>query len=226
MNNGNNNDGTLAATPDGVVESLEDPERRRFITAAAAVAGTIGIAASTGPFIESMEPSGRTVAGGKPVEIDISKLKPGEMMITPWRKKPVWVLHRTPEQLEELGKLNERLKDPRSEAPQQPPDLPHWDMGQRSIKPQYLLVVGICTHLSCIPEYLRKGDSHGLGSGWPGGFFCPCHGSRFDLSGRVMKGSPAPLNLPVIPHYFKNDTTIVAGSMADGSEQNWSPDTW
>jgi len=228
MSNGNNNDGTLAAEAGGgeVPASPDDPTRRRFITAAATVVGTAGVAAAAVPFIESMEPSDRALAGGAPVQIDISKLKPGQMMSTPWRKKPVWVLHRTPEQIKELPKLNDRLKDPLSKEPQQPPNLPNWDPVQRSIKPEFLVMIGICTHLGCIPTYRRQANPQGLGSSWPGGFFCPCHGSRYDLAGRVMDGSPAPLNMPVIPHYYKSDTIIVAGEMSDGSEKTWSPNTW
>ena len=221
-----NINGTLAASSSTALGNPEDPERRRFLTTAATVVGIAGVTAAAAPFVEYMEPSDRALAGGAPVTIDLSGLKPGEMMAAVWRKKPVWVLHRTDEQLAELPRQNNLLKDPQSEALQQPPDLPNWDPVQRSIKPQYLLVVGVCTHLGCIPEYLRKDEAPGLGPSWQGGFFCPCHGSRYDLSGRIMKGSPAPLNLPVIPHYYKSDTVIVAGSMASGSGQNWKPDTW
>ena len=222
----NNNNGTLVTAAGGLLESPEDPERRRFLTTAATVVGVAGIAAAAAPFVEYMEPSERALAGGAPVTIDISNLKPGQMKAAVWRKKPVWVLHRTDEQLAELPRLNNLLKDPQSEAQQQPANLPNWDPVQRSIKPQYLVVVGICTHLGCIPEYLQKDEAPALGPSWQGGFFCPCHGSRYDLSGRIMKGSPAPMNLPVIPHYYKSDTVIVAGSMANGSEQNWKPNTW
>lgn len=216
---------TLAATPSGSLRAPEDPKRRRFLTTAATVVGAAGVAAAAIPFIETMTPSERALAGGAPVPVDISKLKPGQMLVTTWRKKPLWVLHRTPEQLAELPKLNDQLKDPLSKEPQQPPNLPHWDPVLRSIKPQYLVMVGLCTHLGCIPDYVRKGDPE-PGLNWQGGFFCPCHGSRYDLSGRVMKGSPAPLNMPVIPYYYKSDNLIVAGSLDDGGEQNWTPNTW
>ena len=219
--------GTAATAAGDSLEAPENPARRRFITNVATALGAAGVAAATVPFIESLEPSARARAGGAPVSIEIGKLKPGQMMTTMWRKKPVWVLHRTDAQLKELRELNGLLKDPRSTSPQQPADLPHWDAVQRSIKPQFLLLVGICTHLGCIPEYLRKTDAQAPpGRPWPGGFFCPCHGSRYDLSGRVMKGSPAPLNLPVIPHYYQSDEVIVAGSMSNGTERNWKPATW
>lgn len=204
----------------------EDPDRRRFLTTAAAVVGGLGVAAAAAPFIDSMEPGARAQAGGAPVKIDISGLEPGQMLSVRWRKKPVWVLRRTQAQLQELPKLNDRLKDPLSKAAQQPPDLPHWDPVQRSIRPEYLLMVGICTHLGCIPSYRRETQAEGLGGNWPGGFFCPCHGSRYDLAGRVMDGSPAPLNLPVIPHFYQSDNIIIAGKLADGSDKFWTPDTW
>lgn len=226
MNNTRNNDGTIAIAPGDSIDAPKDPARRRFLTTAATVVGAAGVATAAIPFIESLEPSARALAGGAPVEIDVGKLKPGQMMSTTWRKKPVWVLHRTDQQLQGLSKLNSRLKDPQSKTPQQPSNLPHWDPVQRSIKPHYLLVVGICTHLGCIPEYLRKANAPMQVANWPGGFYCPCHGSHYDLSGRIMKGSPAPLNLPVIPHYYKSDKVIVAGSMSNGSEQNWKPATW
>lgn len=226
MSNNNNFENTAPAGPGLDSLAPSDPERRRFLTAAATVVGGLGVAAAAVPFIESMEPSARSRAGGAPVTIDIGGLKPGQMLSARWRQKPVWVLRRTKDQLAELPKLNDRLKDPMSKELQQPPNLPHWDPVQRSIKPEYLLVVGICTHLGCIPGYRPQPGAADLGATWPGGFFCPCHGSRYDLSGRVMDGSPAPLNLPVIPHYYRKDNVIVAGELEDGSESNWSPNTW
>jgi len=215
-------------TPEGAIEAggPSDPGRRRFLTATTAVVGAIGVAAAAVPFIESWEPSARALAGGAPVEADIGKLEEGQMMSFLWRRKPVWVLRRTKEQLAELPKLNDQLKDPMSQEPQQPPNLPHWDPVQRSIKPEYLVLVGICTHLGCVPDYRPTPGSSELGASWPGGFFCPCHGSRYDLAGRVMQGSPAPLNLPVPPHFYRSETVIRAGELADGSDKNWSPNTW
>jgi len=203
-----------------------DLDRRRMLTTTTAAVGAVGVALTAVPFIESLEPSETAQALGSPVTIDISKLAPGEMTSVEWRQKPVWVLHRTDEQLAELPKLNGQLKDPLSKELQQPPNLPGWNPVQRSIHPKYLVVVGICTHLGCIPKYRPQLNAADLPAGWPGGFFCPCHGSRYDLSGRVMDGSPAPLNLPVPPYYFKDANTITAGQVADGSEQNWEPETW
>lgn len=203
-----------------------NPLRRRILTAATVGLGAVGAAATAIPFIESWEPSESARALGAPVQIDISNLKPGALMTTQWRKRPVWVLHRLPEQIARLPSLNDRLKDPLSRQPQQAPDLASWNPIQRSIRPEYLLVVGICTHLGCIPKYHPDPADPALGASWPGGFFCPCHGSRYDLAGRVMDGSPAPLNLPVPGHYYKNATTIVAGQLADGADANWAPANW
>ncbi|MGH8299553.1 MAG: ubiquinol-cytochrome c reductase iron-sulfur subunit [Steroidobacteraceae bacterium] len=203
-----------------------DLDRRRMLTTTTAAVGAVGVALAAVPFIESMEPSESARALGAPVSMDISKLAPGQIMSTEWRQKPVWVLHRTEAQLAELPKLNGQLKDPLSKEDQQAPHLSAWNPIARAINPKYLVVVGICTHLGCIPKYRPQLNAPDLPAGWPGGFFCPCHGSRYDLSGRVMDGSPAPLNLPVPPYYFKNPNTITAGELADGSEQNWEPNTW
>lgn len=213
-----------APIPDGLLEP--DMQRRRLLSVVTATVGTIGIAIAAVPFIESLEPSESGRARGAPVNIDIGKLQPRQMLSVLWREKPIWVLRRTQEQIAGLPKLNDRLKDPLSKQLQQPPELPNWNAVQRSINPEFLLVVGICTHLGCIPKYRPDAGSATLGANWPGGFFCPCHGSRYDLAGRVMDGSPAPLNLPVPPYYYRHPTLIVAGSLADGSQQNWSPDAW
>ncbi len=213
-------------SPGELHKSPPDPGRRRFLTTASTVVGAAGVVAAAIPFVESLEPSARAKAGGAPVEVDISKLEPGQMLSVLWRKKPLWVVRRTKADLAELPKLNGQLKDPLSKVAQQVPNLPDWNPIQRSIKPEYLVLVGICTHLGCIPGYDPKPGSAGLGASWPGGFFCPCHGSRYDLSGRVMDGSPAPYNLPVPPHYYRTDSVIVAGEMKNGSEQAWSPVTW
>lgn len=200
--------------------------RRRILTAATVGLGAVGAAATAVPFIESWLPSESARAQGSPVQIDISTLKPGTLLTTQWRKRPVWVLHRLPGQIARLPSLGNRLKDPLSRQPQQVPNLPHWNPIQRSIRPEYLLVVGICTHLGCIPKYRPDPADPALGASWPGGFFCPCHGSRYDLAGRVMDGSPAPLNLPVPAHYYKDATTIVAGTLRDGADANWAPANW
>ena len=222
------NDETKGDPSDGatVIDSPPNLERRRLLAVATAGVGAIGVAATAVPFIESWEPSESARAFGTPTEIDIRKLAAGEMLTAAWRHKPVWVLHRTEAQIAELPTLNDRLKDPLSKQPQQCPDLANWNPIRRSIKPEFLVLVGICTHLGCVPLYRPTPDSPTMGAGWPGGFLCPCHGSRYDLSGRVMDGSPAPLNLPVPPHYYREGSLIIAGELSDGSEQSWSPQIW
>ncbi len=207
-------------------ESQPDLARRRMLTAATAAVGAVGVGFAATPFIESMEPSETARALGAPVTIDISKLKPKEMLVASWRRRPIYVLRRTEDELKELPKLNGQLKDPLSQADQQPANLPGWNPIQRSIVPEYLVAVGICTHLGCMPKLHAKVGDPLLGASWPGGYYCPCHGSRYDLAARVMDGSPAPLNLPVPPHYYKDSTTIVVGELSNGTERNWEPNTW
>ncbi len=210
--------------PEGQYSAAPDPQRRRILQGAVTAVGVVGVAVAAIPFIESLEPSESARALGAPVDIDISGLKPGTMLTAEWRQKPIWVLRRLPEQIAELPRLNGRLKDPLSRQPQQAPDLPNWNPVARSIKPEYLVLVGICTHLGCIPKY--HPDVGSLSPDWPGGFLCPCHGSRYDLAGRVMDGSPAPLNLPVPAHYYRSPGVIVAGELQNGSESDWTPDQW
>lgn len=215
---------TLPGSPSD--ESEPDLARRRMLTAATAAVGAVGVGLAATPFIESMEPSETARALEAPVTIDISKLKPKEMLIASWRRRPIYVLRRTDDEVKTLSSLNGQLKDPFSKADQQPANLPGWNPISRAIVPEYLVVVGICTHLGCMPKLHATVGDPLLGASWPGGYYCPCHGSRYDLAGRVMDGSPAPLNLPVPPHYYKDATTIVTGELANGSEQNWEPNTW
>lgn len=219
-------EGTSALPGPPSDESEPDLARRRMLTVATAAVGAVGVGLAVTPFIESMEPSETARALGEPVTIDISKLEPKQMLVASWRRRPIYVLRRTAGELHRLPALNPRLKDPLSKADQQPANLPGWDPVQRSIVPEYLVVVGICTHLGCMPKLHAQVGDPLLGASWPGGYYCPCHGSRYDLAGRVMDGSPAPLNLPVPPHYYKDAATIVAGELANGSEQNWQPETW
>lgn len=200
-----------------------DPARRRFLVAATSVVGGACVGMAVVPFVSSMEPSAGTRAAGGPVNVDVSKIDSGAMISVRWRSRPVWILHRTDEQLGELPKLDPLLKDPNSNKPQQ---IPACRNGHRSIKPRYFICVGICTHLGCVPVYRPAIAPPDLGPQWQGGFYCPCHGSRYDLAGRVFKGSPAPLNLPVPPHYYVNDTTVRIGELAGGGNQNWHPETW
>lgn len=210
--------------PEGV-----DSNRRRFLTAAATVVGAVGAGFVITPFIESLWPSAKATAHGSPIEVDISKLGKGQLITVVWRSRPIWVLHRTDSQLQTLPKMDSRVKDPNSQAAQEPPQLQSsakWDNEVRSINPHYLVLVAICTHLGCIPEYRPQVGDLQFGSDWLGGFHCACHGSKYDLAGRVVDGSPAPLNLPVPPYYFKNNTLIRIGELASGSGQNWTPAVW
>lgn len=186
-----------------------DEDRRRFLTAGATVVGAVGVITAAVPFLASLQPSEKAKTAGAPVEVDISKIAPGMRLTVMWRGKPVWILRRTPEMLDNLPKLNDRLVDPFSKNQDQQP--PYADNLYRSIKPEYLVLIGICTHLGCSPTYRPDIAPEDLGPGWLGGFFCPCHGSRFDLAGRVFQGVPAPSNLVVPPYRYLTDTHIVIG---------------
>lgn len=185
-----------------------DCGRRRLVVATAAVGGAGAIAALV-PFVSSLLPSERAKAAGAPVEVDISKLEPGQMMTVEWRGKPVWIINRTKEMLETLPKLADSVADPKSDKNQQPE---YCKNDTRSIKPEIMVAVGICTHLGCSPgSKFKKGTEEGMPSDWMGGFLCPCHGSTFDLAGRVFKNKPAPDNLEVPPHVYLSDTRIMVG---------------
>lgn len=183
--------------------------RRRFLVTATSVAGGIaGVAVAT-PFMLSMMPSERAKAEGAPVEVDISRLEEGLLLMVEWRGRVVWILKRTPEMLEGLATLENELADPSSKKDQQP----EYAKNQtRSIKPEILVVVGLCTHLGCSPVYRKDIAPEDLGADWLGGFFCPCHGSKFDLAGRVYKNLPAPTNLVVPPHSYLSDSRLLIGS--------------
>jgi len=185
-----------------------DTARRRFLTLATSGIGAFGAGAVAWPFLASLKPSERAKALGAPVVADISKVGEGQLVIYPWRGKPVWVVRRTSEMLDGLPKVVDDLRDPHSEEPQQPS---YAQNDVRSIKPEYLVMIGSCTHLGCSPTFRPDHPAPEISSNWQGGFYCPCHGSKFDLAGRVYKGVPAPLNLVVPPHRYDNDTTIVIG---------------
>ena len=192
-------------------ENLVNKERRMLVVATGAV-GAVGALAAISPLFVSMAPSERAKAAGAPVEVDLAKLEPGMLITEAWRGKPVWILHRTDEMLSRLGETAELVSDPDSKLPMQPD---YAKNVERSIKPQYLVLVGICTHLGCSPtQKLEAGEASGLGADWSGGFFCPCHGSKFDLAGRVYKGVPAPANLEVPPHQFLSDSRLLIGDDA------------
>jgi ubiquinol-cytochrome c reductase iron-sulfur subunit len=183
--------------------------RRRLLIGATSAAGAVGAIGVAVPFVASWNPSAKAKAAGAPVKADISKLEPGQQMIVEWRGKPVWVVRRTEEALANLEKLNGQLADPSSEKPQQPEYIP--GTSSRSLRPEFMVMVGICTHLGCSPTYRPEVAPDDMGPEWLGGFFCPCHGSRFDLSGRVYAGVPAPTNLVIPPHSYQDDNTLVIG---------------
>jgi len=191
-----------------------DRGKRRFLVAATSVVGGVATAALATPFVMSMLPSERAKAAGAPVKADISKLEPGMEMTVTWRGKPVWVVNRTKEMLARLGDHNDKLLDPNSNEPQQPP---YCKNATRSIKPEYMVAVGICTHLGCVPTYRPEMNAPDLPAHWPGGYLCPCHGSLYDLACRVYKDVPAPLNLVIPPHKYLTDTMLLIGEDSKGA---------
>jgi len=194
--------------------SKVDCGRRRLIIATAAIGGAGAVTALV-PFLSSMLPSERAKAAGAPVEVDVSNLAPGQMITVEWRGKPVWIFNRDQEMLGTLSALDTAVADPGSEVMQQPD---YCKNKTRSIKPNLLVAVGICTHLGCSPSSkFKKGAEEGMAADWPGGFLCPCHGSTFDFAGRVYKNKPAPTNLEVPPHTYLSDTRILIGEDAKGA---------
>jgi ubiquinol-cytochrome c reductase iron-sulfur subunit len=191
-----------------------DCGRRRLLVATATVGGVAGVAAAV-PFVASFAPSERAKSAGAPVEVDISKLAPGQMMTIEWRGKPVWIIHRTKEMIDSLAKVTDKVSDPKSDRPNQPE---YAKNGNRSIKPEYMVAVGICTHLGCSPtDKFKTGAESGVDPEWAGGFICPCHGSTFDLAGRVYKNKPAPDNLEVPPHMYVGDAKLIIGEDKKGA---------
>jgi len=195
-------------------ECKVDCGRRRLVVATAAVGGA-GTVAALVPFVSSLLPSERAKAAGAPVEVDISKLEPGQMMTVEWRGKPVWIINRNKEMLDTLPKLADQVADPKSDKDMQPA---YCKNATRSIRPEIMVAVGICTHLGCSPSSkFKKGSEEGMPSDWLGGFLCPCHGSTFDFAGRVYKHKPAPDNLVVPPHYYIADNRILIGEDKKGA---------
>jgi ubiquinol-cytochrome c reductase iron-sulfur subunit len=186
-----------------------DQSRRHFLGVATGVTAGVGAVFAAVPFVAYWKPSARAQALGAPVEVDISKLDPGAMVKVEWRGKPVWVLHRTPTMIDSINANVDELRDPDSEQPQQPD---YARNEYRSIRPEILIMVGSCTHLGCAPIERFDVAPSDLGPSWKGGFYCPCHGSKFDLSGRVFAGVPAPLNMLVPPHRYIDDSVILIGS--------------
>ena len=192
-----------------------DTDKRRFLTNATTVVGSIGAVAVTIPFISSLSPSAKARAAGAPVEVDISKLEVGQLLTIEWRGKPVFVFRRSEETLSALANLKTELRDPHSEELGQQPSYCKNDL--RSIRQDLMVLVGICTHLGCAPTYRPELAPEDLGPDWQGGFFCPCHGSTFDLAGRVYQSVPAPTNLVVPPHYFISDNKLLIGTEKMGA---------
>ena len=191
-----------------------DKGKRCFLIAATSVVGGVAAGATAVPFVGSMLPSERAKAAGAPVEADISQIAPGEMQLFEWRGKPVWVVHRTKEMLATLPKLDNTVADPNSNTDQQPK---YCKNEYRSIKPEYLVAVGVCTHLGCSPTAKFKPEPEPFDAKWEGGFYCPCHGSLFDLAGRVYRNKPAPENLRIPPYKYLSDTKIVIGVDSEGA---------
>lgn len=190
-----------------VLDQVDEKKRRLLLIATTGAAGiaTLGVAA---PFVASWFPSARALAAGAPVEYDLSHIEPGQQITVEWRGKPVWILKRTQEMLDQLPKHDALLSDPESNEDQQPIYIKG---PTRSIKPEIFVAVGVCTHLGCSPQLKSAEAKAEMGGDWAGGFYCPCHGSKFDLAGRVFRGAPAPVNLKVPPYEFVSDTTLVIG---------------
>jgi ubiquinol-cytochrome c reductase iron-sulfur subunit len=182
--------------------------RRKFLFVTTSAMGSVGLVAAAIPFCKSMSPSERALSGGAPVDVDLSRVAPGTLDTVEWRGRPVWVLHRTPEMLATLGNHDAELVDPASKQDQQPY---YATNPTRSVRPEFFVATGVCTHLGCTPAFRPEPAPPDLGPKWPGGFFCPCHGSRFDLAGRVFRNVPAPRNLEVPPYKFEGDNRLIIG---------------
>jgi len=197
----------MTTIPIHPVSTPSSNARRQWLMATSGLGGVLALTAIT-PFVASMMPSERALAAGAPVEVDIDKLAPGDMMIVEWRGKPIWILRRTPEMLESLAKAESGLVDPGSQEKQQPD---YATNAHRSIKPELLVAIGICTHLGCSPSKAFTAGDASIGADWSGGFICPCHGSTFDFAGRVFKNKPAPTNLEIPPYTYLSDTRLLIG---------------
>jgi ubiquinol-cytochrome c reductase iron-sulfur subunit len=196
---------------------IPEPTRRDFLYLTTAAVAGVGVAATVWPLIDQMNPDASTVAAGGPVDVDMSRIQPGQQIVVVWRSKPIFIVNRTKTDLDgqQSPLLIGRLADPNSTQLQQPPYAANW---HRSIKPDYLVLVGICTHLGCIPKFMPTPDPKDPAPNWLGGYFCPCHGSKYDLAGRVFSGVPAPYNLPVPPYHFPSGKVLRVGENPDGSD--------
>jgi ubiquinol-cytochrome c reductase iron-sulfur subunit len=208
---------TTASNPTTLAAAPEAPASRRdFLYLVTGSVAAVGVGAVAWPLIDEMNPDAATVAAAGPIDIDVSQIQPGQRVVALWSERPVFVVNRPQAALDQLRdpKLLAQLRDPDSSEWQQPPYTVNW---HRSIKPEFLVLVGVCTHLGCIPLFEPKPDPSNPAPNWPGGFFCPCHGSKYDLAGRVYGGVPAPYNLPVPPYHFPNDKTLRVGENPPGA---------
>jgi ubiquinol-cytochrome c reductase iron-sulfur subunit len=192
---------------------VDTPSRRDFLFISTAAAAAVGVGSVAWPLIDQFNPDAASIAAGAPVDVDIGALAPGQQMVVQWRGHPIFITNRTPDSLKVLQdqSLLSQLSDPQSQFPQQPPYANNWS---RSVKPEIGVLVGVCTHLGCIPQF--EPDKGQQGPGWEGGYFCPCHGSKYDLAGRVFRGVPAPYNLPVPPYIFVSDKVVRVGENPPG----------
>lgn len=197
-----------------IVLNQVDPKKRRFLIAASSVVGAGAAAAVAVPFVASMLPSARAVAAGAPVAVDLNKIEPGQLLTIEFRGAPHWIIKRTPEMVAQLDKHDALLADSKSDSSKQPD---YAKNPSRSIKPEIFVARGVCTHLGCSPTFRKEIGAADLGSDWPGGFFCPCHQSKFDMSGRVFAGMPAPSNLSIPPYKFVSDTSLLIGDDSKGA---------
>ena len=196
-------------------EHVIDTGRRKMLTVSASVVGAVGAVVAIVPFVSTMSPSARALASGAPVEVDVSKLEPGQKIQIEWRRKPVWIVRRSKETISLLNSTDERVRDPNSDELSQQPQFARNET--RSLKPDVLVLVGICTHLGCSPTFRPELAPEDLGPDWVGGFYCPCHGSSFDMAGRVYKNVPANKNLEVPPYKYLSDNVIVVGELEEGA---------
>ena len=196
-----------------MTESNKSLNRRNFLANLTKVMGGVGGIFAVIPFLSTMSPSEKAKSAGAPIEIDVSGLKPGAFKVVEWRGKPVWIVRRTAEMINNTQEDNDILSDPKSLEEHQPK---YTQNKFRSLNPEYLVLLGVCTHLGCSPLYKPNSKTAELGLDWKGGFFCPCHGSKFDLSGRVHRGMPAPYNLEVPPYYFVSESRIIVGKDGEG----------
>jgi len=201
-------DASRVAVDSSVTDDGVNPKRRRLLVGGMTATAGLGVAALGVSMLASMSPSARAKAAGAPVEADISKLAPGQLLTVEWRGKPVWIVRRTEQALQSLASVTSQLRDPESNEDQQPV---YAKNESRAIKDEYLVVIGLCTHLGCSPTYRPDIAASDLGSDWEGGFFCPCHGSKFDFAGRVYAGVPAPTNLEIPPYMYLDDNRIIIG---------------